>query len=215
MNTVARCRMPSLQTTSSSGAVSFCHFLSNVFNVVWQVQMSHTQPVRERWGLTLHKGGETAFMQIPVVGKGWAQLSRNERWETFKTLGHANGNQGKMIKGGEAGQVVKPPVASHWCLSKTNSHSPRGCRTEPNLQRLYFKGITPKSLRKTFLGQRRSISEGQIKNFIIVSFLTNDWRKGGQKPTEQAVSSFNSLELSQAGTLRCQCHPRSTTLNCS
>ena len=37
--------------------------------------------------------------------------------------------------------------------------------------------MTPKSLRKTFLGQGRSVPEGQSKNFIIVSFLTNDWRK--------------------------------------
>ena len=52
-----------------------------------------------------------------------------------------------------------------------------GLRTEPNPPRLYFKGMTPKSLRKIFLGQGQSIPEGQIKNFIIVSFLTNDQRK--------------------------------------
>ena len=32
--------------------------------------MSHTQPVKEKLGLTFHKGGKTAFMQIAVVGKG-------------------------------------------------------------------------------------------------------------------------------------------------
>ena len=32
--------------------------------------MSHTQPVKEKLGLTFHKGGETAFIQISVVVKG-------------------------------------------------------------------------------------------------------------------------------------------------
>ena len=71
---------------------------------------------------------------------------------------------------------------SHMCLLTgayqiQTPYPPRRYRTEPDPLRLYFKGMTPKSLRKTFLGQGRSISEGQSKNFLIVSFLTNDRRK--------------------------------------
>ena len=71
---------------------------------------------------------------------------------------------------------------SHVCLltgayQSQTPYPPRGCRTEPDPLRLYFKGMTPKSLRKTFLDQGQSIPEGQSKNFIIVSFLTNYQRK--------------------------------------
>ena len=69
---------------------------------------------------------------------------------------------------------------SHVCLltgayQSQTPYPPKDCRTEPDPPRLYFKGMTPKSLRKTFLNQGQSIPEGHSMNFIIVSFLTNDW----------------------------------------
>ena len=71
---------------------------------------------------------------------------------------------------------------SHVCLltgayQSQTPYPPKGLRTEPDPPRWYFKGMTPKSLRKTFLDQGQSIPEGQSKNFIIVSFLTNYQRK--------------------------------------
>ena len=53
-------------------------------------------------------------------------------------------------------------------------YPPRGCRTEPDPQGLYFKGMTSQVVEKETLDQGQSIPEGHSKNFIIVSFLTND-----------------------------------------
>ena len=104
-----RSRMPSSQNTRSSGAISFCPFPSNSFNLGSQVWMNQTQSLQVKQGWTFGKGSKTALFQPSIVRKrnisiNWGQLWWKKRWETLKKKKH----RGMLAQVGCMKQVLMP-----------------------------------------------------------------------------------------------------------